>query len=540
MKIRFLLAVSILALVLAPSALGGGTMFVGAAEDQARSLDPVVTKSRMDLAALAGLDAVRMTTFWTPGQREVNGDDLKVLRNAASAAELDGIRLIVSVYQPNYRSTPLTLRARKDFAAFTASIARKVPAVADFIVGNEPNLSRFWMPQFDSRGRNAAAIAYERLLATTYDAIKRVNPDANVIGGALAPRGQDKARARRQTHSPSTFIPDLGRAYRDSHRRRRIMDMFAIHPYLIPSRLAPTTTNPRNTSIGISDYDKVRKLLKRAFDGTAQPGFGLPILYDEFGYQTQIPGAKTRFYRHLKSAAAKDAISEKKQAAYYKKAFAIAQCQPTVAGMLIFHVTDERDAKAWQSGVYYADRTAKSSRPVVRAAALRAQAGSLVQCSRGKVRTGLGRVVFHEPPVDEPSESVDPDPQSDVEKPALRIDLTCTAICRYEARVIRVDTGAVALSTSGTAAKGKETVKLPAEDLRPATYQYAFRASAAGKPGSAVTRYSRPFTIKGAVPEPPPLDGPLGPPLPPLRTLSSLPTLPTLLPTVPAPPPAAR
>ena len=40
------------------------------------------------------------------------------------------------------------------------------------IVGNEPNLNLFWMPQFDPSGGDAAAAAYEQLLATTYDALE--------------------------------------------------------------------------------------------------------------------------------------------------------------------------------------------------------------------------------------------------------------------------------------------------------------------------------------------------------------------------------
>ena len=46
----------------------------------------------------------------------------------------------------------------------------------DFIVGNEPNLNRFWLPQFAADGSDAAATAYEQLLATTYDALKAVHP----------------------------------------------------------------------------------------------------------------------------------------------------------------------------------------------------------------------------------------------------------------------------------------------------------------------------------------------------------------------------
>src|SRR3954468_20817485 len=431
MKLSRLLIVAAFALLVAPTAGAGTVMFVGAAEDQARSVDPVVAKTQMDLAALAGFDAVRMTSVWLPGQREVSGDELTVLQNAAAAAQLDGIRLLLTVYHRNQRTTPLTAQARADFPSYAASTPRAAPTIDDFITGNEPNLNLFWMPQFDAKGGDAAASAYERLLAQTYDALKAVSPDLNVIGGAVSPRGQDKAKSARQTHSPSTFIPALGAAYRKSRRTKPIMDMFAFHPYLIPSKLPPTFRNPRNTTVAISDYDKLTTLLVQAFRRTAQPGATLPIVYDEFGYQSQIPSAKQSVYTNLGTPAALDAIPEAKQAAQYRQAFAIAQCQPNVAGMLIFHVTDEADANTWQSGVYYADGTPKSSLASVRNGALRAQVGGLTRCKRGKITANLGHVVFRDPGATQPS--------------SLGIDFSCKASCTYEARVVRVDSGSVAV-----------------------------------------------------------------------------------------------
>src|SRR5438874_158291 len=189
-------------------------------------------------------------------------------------------------------------------------VAGPAAASTGMFVGDEPNLNLFWMPQFGPGGVDRAARSYELLLAKTYDTLKSVSPDINVIGGALSPRGQDKPHAARQTHSPMTFIADLGAAYRATHRKRPIMDMFAIHPYLIPSRVPPTLTHPNTTTIGIADYQKLVKLLTHAFARTAQPGATLPIVYDEFGYQSIIPAQKRSLYNHLGTAAAKDAIPE--------------------------------------------------------------------------------------------------------------------------------------------------------------------------------------------------------------------------------------
>ena len=74
------------------------------------------------------------------------------------------------------------------------------------IVGNEPNLNLFWLPQFGPDGSDAAAAAYEQLLAETYDSLKQVDSGLEVVGGALAPRGSDDPNASRQTHSPTQFI----------------------------------------------------------------------------------------------------------------------------------------------------------------------------------------------------------------------------------------------------------------------------------------------------------------------------------------------
>ena len=474
------LALVVLALAGARSAQAGTGMFAGAAEDDVRSLDPAVTKAKMDLAALAGFGVVRSTVTWTPGEAIVGGDDAVVLANESAAAQLDGVRLVVSIYPRTWRSAPLSATARGQFASYAASIAREFPSIRDFVVGNEPNLNLFWMPQYGLDGVDLAARSYELLLAHTYDALKSVSPDVNVIGGALAARGQDKPGSARPTHSPTAFIRDLGAAYRATHRTRPIMDMFAIHPYLIPSRLPPTFAHPRTTTIGIADYPKLVKLLTAAFRGTAQHGETLPIVYDEFGYQSRIPAAKQRLYTHLRAPAAQDAIPEATQAAYYAQAFALAACQPTVAGMLIFHVVDEHDARAWQSGVYYANGTPKTSLQAVRTAALAAQQGTLSSCAQQKVTANVSGVAFHAPSATDPS--------------MLAAAFSCALPCSYELRVLDTATGEVAAHAEGKAV-GDASAAVPAAGLAPGTYEYALRVYKCGKPGTAETRFSSPFAL---------------------------------------------
>ena len=335
---------------------------VGVWEYFIRDADPVVAQRKLGDTTAAGFEAAITNSFWEPGRREASAEELNELRNAVAAAKAVGVRPLLIVQSPGSKTTPRTPELRAEFAAYAASLAKKLPQFRDFIVGNEPNLNRFWLPQFGPDGENVAARDYLALLAETYDALKAVSPDLRVIGGALAPRGGDDPSAPRQTHSPTQFIRDLGRFYRVSGRDEPVMDAFAHHPYLDNSKTSPDFAHPRSTTIALADYDKLVELLGEAFDGTAQEGSDLPILYTEFGVQTIIPREKRSAYTNLSTPAAADAVPESTQAEYYRRAYELACDQPTVEGLYIFHVWDEPDLLGWQSGLYYADQTPKSSR----------------------------------------------------------------------------------------------------------------------------------------------------------------------------------
>jgi hypothetical protein len=263
-----------------------------------------------------------------------------------------------------------------------------LPRVSRFIVGNEPNLNRFWMPQFSLRGVDVAAPAYERLLAQTYDALKAVSPAITVVGGAVSPRGNDSIMSRK--HSPTTFIRDLGLAYRNTQRALPIMDVFSLHPYEDNSSVPPSFAHPRTTTISLADYPKLVTLLGQAFDGTAQPGSAMPIVYDEFGVQSRIPAAKAALYEGIEPKSIRP-VSEAKQGSYYAEALAMAACQPTVTAILLFHVSDEPILDRWHSGVFYADDTPKTSLPVVQRAILSLRTAGVPSCSPAGVQAFAAR-----------------------------------------------------------------------------------------------------------------------------------------------------
>jgi hypothetical protein len=221
-----------------------------------------------------------------------------------------------------------------------------------------------------------AAQEYMLLLAECYDALKAVSDDVNVLGGALAPRGSDNPDLPRDTHSPTAFIRDLGAAYRQSGRDEPLMDLLAYHPYETNSSVPPGSPHPNSTTMTLGDYDRLVTLLGEAFDGTAQEGEDLPILYTEFGVETVIPEDKQSLYEETEFASVKP-VDEQTQADHYTKAIELAYCQKTVIGILLFHVFDEIDLRGWQSGVRYVDDTPKQSYDRVKQAAEAARNGDV-------------------------------------------------------------------------------------------------------------------------------------------------------------------
>ena len=460
-------------------ATAGPGMVVGAVEDHLRSSSLVEAEARMQVFRLSGFRAARVTSYWTPGRSTPDDGELATLENVATAAARNGVRVYVTVMHPGSRTTPLTEEARQEFAGYTATIVREVPAVRDVIVANEPNLNRFWLPQF-SDGASAAPAAYLQLLSVTYDALKAVSPAVRVHGGAVSPRGTDRPDGIRPTHSPTTFIRGLGAAYRASGRTSPLMDSFAIHVYGDHSSQPPGTPHP-GTTIGVADYDKLVGLLGEAFDGTAQRGSTLPILYGEYGVETQIPPSRATLYTGTEPAGTRP-VDEPTQAAFYEQALALAYCQPNVQGMLVFLSQDERALETWQSGVYYADGTPKTSLPRVTTALDRTAGGSIARCP------GLALVV--RPTL------LRFGTRAAARRGVFGVSLRCSLDCVYRVRLENAATGATRLARRGRTVAGETVaVDLGSRSLRKGAYRYTLRLVHPVNPGPPTVRVSRAWRL---------------------------------------------
>ena len=477
---RGLLVVA-LALALAPAAdAGGPLMLYGAAEDNVRQSTVVASRAQMDLLRLLGVDSVRITSTWTPGATAPSAGESGALAIVDQAARLSGMRVLVQVLNAGSKTTPLPGHDQQDFASYAAAIAKRFPSFSDFVVGNEPNLNRFWLPQFGPAGEDVAAQAYELLLAQTYDALKAVSPDIDVLGGALSPRGEDKPGSTRPTHSPTQFILDLGTTYRGSGRTTPIMDGLALHPYEDYSSLPPSFQHPKTTTIAIADYDKLTALLAQAFDGTGQPGSTLPIVYDEFGVESQIPADKTDLYRGTEPVST-HAVDEQTQATYYHDALAIAFCQPNVRGFFFFHTADEQGLDRWQSGLFYVDGSPKSSLKPVAAAVRDARGGVIAKCPGLQLTPAPALTV---PPTQPHQTAIPP------------VTLVCDIDCTYQVRLERTSTHATVAALYGKAlAQTPRKLGFRQRRLSRALYRFTARVFARVNVGPAGTASSRAFHL---------------------------------------------
>jgi len=473
--LRFLLIAAAALALAAPAAAGGPAMLIGAAEDSVRQPSVSQARAQLTLLQLAGLTSVRLTAIWTPGLRSPTATEAEQLSIVEQAARLSGMRVVLQVMHAGSRTTPVTAEQRADFAAYAASVARRFPFFQDFVIGNEPNLNRFWLPQFGLNGADVAAEGYFQLLVETYDALKAVSPAIKVLGGALAPRGEDNPNSTRHTHSPTAFITDLGAAYRASGRALPIMDSFAMHPYQDNSSLPPGFQHPRTKTIALGDYGKLVTLLGQAFDGTAQRGSTLPIVYGEFGVESAIPAEKLDLYSGSEPAVTRP-VDEATQASYYRDALALAFCQPNVEAFFFFHAVDERPRLGWQSGLFYADETAKSGLPAV-AAAVRAARGGVIQRCEGLQLTPAPKLAVPRVPVGSRT----------IPSPTLTCDIDCAYVLRFE----KLPRHATVVEKRGRLEARKPTkVPFAARRLANGSYRFTVRATAPvnlGPPGRSAS-----------------------------------------------------
>ena len=187
------------------------------------------------------------------------------------------------------------------YAAFAAAVAKRFGSRVDrYILWNEPNISAWLSPQARcSRGRctPVSPHLYRALVRAAYRAIAANDPVAQIIIGALSPRGQ-RLRNAKTVMRPLLFLRRLG-CRTDTWRRMTtsacraftpaIGDGFAIHPY--SGRLPPERRHPHGDDVGLAQIRALSATLDRLrrARGLRSTTGRMGIYIDEYGYQTRPP-----------------------------------------------------------------------------------------------------------------------------------------------------------------------------------------------------------------------------------------------------------
>jgi hypothetical protein len=268
----------------------------------------------------------------------------------------------------------------QQFAAWTGQVARMFPTVHEFVVMNECNQPLFVNPQWDQTGQNQSAEICGRALVASYDVLKGVNSENFVWGVGLSPRGNDNpAAVSNSSTTPVTFLRDLGAWFHafvaKTGRTKPLMDGLDFHPYPIPQSLPFLQGYATPNEATVFNLPRIYQAFYDGFSGTPQrtigqqSGGGLPLSLNEVGIQTDSTGHAGYVGTETGANAAGGVIgqfaTESYQASWYEQMLDLLACDPNVKIVNIYHLIDEAGLAGWQSGLYYVDRTAKTSAAVV-------------------------------------------------------------------------------------------------------------------------------------------------------------------------------
>jgi hypothetical protein len=159
----------------------------------------------------------------------------------------------------------------------------------------------------------------------------------------------------------------VGVAYRASKRNKPLMDELGFHPYPNQNNDPPLKGYPWPKA-GIPNLDRIKQAAWDAFNGTAQPVFAergkpapanaLKLDLDETGWQVAIPASLQKLYTGKENVTP---IDEGTQAQYYSDIIRFVSCDPDVRSLSFFHLVDEQDLAAWQSGLMRLDDSKRPS-----------------------------------------------------------------------------------------------------------------------------------------------------------------------------------
>jgi hypothetical protein len=241
-----------------------------------------------------------------------------------------------------------------------------LPRVDRWSVWNEPNLGSWLRPQsVVSRGRRVpySPRLYRRLLVAGIQALRDTGHGADqILLGETAPLGRVSGSIASRPTAPLDFLREVfclnsrGRAYRGRAARDRDCDDFrrldvtgvSHHPYNRGGAGSPRSASKPN-EVTISSASRLWRLLSTAAGRRRIPrAASRSIYFTEFGFQTNPPD---RLF----------GVSLTRQARYINEADYIAFRESRVKSVAQYELNDEPDLDSFQTGLRFADGSAKPS-----------------------------------------------------------------------------------------------------------------------------------------------------------------------------------
>lgn len=373
--------------------------------------------SQVSLASSAGLGSVRLSVKWNPGD---------LAPDAATVSEIESIPaaqyLIVEL---TAESLPTDATGRTELAQFASSLVGQLPNIDELLLGPAPTTT--------------SAATYSAALASLYDAAK-AKASTLVVAGEL-----------NGVKTPHATLTALSDAYYNSERAAPLMDELAF---------SPAAEHAAN-AWSISDYPQLVAALEGEFSDSAQKGSTLPILMDGVATATAIPPEKASAYPAPPGPA--PGVSENAQTNAYKQALQSTVCMPNVSGLIFGRLVDRAGSSEQagdQSGLYYADGTAKSSASAVAKAAALAERGMLAVCPGYQARVKAKTLTF---------------PLSFSGSSSPSVSLACTRDCAYLVTFERADGKPVRAKRGALRADKVATVRLSGSSGLSAGSDYRLR-----------------------------------------------------------------
>jgi hypothetical protein len=374
-------------MVLAAPAGAARTAEVGIADDRLLFGDPARAEVVVQQWKAIGIERARVHARWVAiapaphdlappdGFRPADHTDLNynwgALDRVIGLLSAAGIRPVLTVtgsgplwasQQPQLGNPRVKPDPRK-FASFAYAVASRYSAQVDrYIVWNEPNQPGWLQPQFTCKNKRctpASPHIYRALVRAAQPAIELADPGAEVLIGALAPRGGRPVR-RNAAMRPLPFIRALG-CVDDRYRRVRTGPCrgfkpasghgFAYHPHGVLR--GPHTANPNRDEAALADLSRLKSTIDRvtARGGLrSRRGSRLDLYLTEFGYQTRPPDPYA-------------GVQPKIQSRWLQQAAYVAWSDPRVKCLVQYEWEDEPLAfrglgpkayAGWQSGLMYA------------------------------------------------------------------------------------------------------------------------------------------------------------------------------------------